>query len=761
MGGVQTARGLPDGAPTWSADRLGLRVRLPGRASALAPAIDIGCVLVVVVSVLVVGIVEGLGLSHRLESLGDLAAAALLAMVVLSLVRGGAVIRLPYLAMAYVGVVAIAALRADGLVRLAVSGHNFLFYQALALGLAALGPRERRNRAVLLTVVALMVVEFAITIVQAPIVRGVDQVVGTFGNYATSTLLLAIVTGACLAMGVYAAGTGGRWWLALGAILPLCSIWGATRSSLLIVPAAAGAICSATWWISRKSSDRRKRFGRPRLIAMTFLAVPAMILAAYAVADPSYLTFHHIRTRLFGSSESFSAVSSAGGLSRSTATSQPAGATVTTNNYRIAPGATISRATHHGPHRAGFISVRTRQLWQGVDYATPKLRAGVPYRISAYVKGSTGDPVQLIVGDSVFSPGSRNISPTGRWSHYSFPYTPARTGKTGVAVRIEKTGQSRFYVDAVRVGDRPTTLGTPLPGGAPDHEEVVTAPSDRILPGATITQLRRPGGIAAGYVEVRTGDRAFEGVDYTTTRLKAGASYPVSGYVRGQPGQYVQLIIGDSTFGPGSEDIRTTANWTRYSFEYSPGHSGKTGVAVRTVGPRTSQFFVKGIHVAGQRAALGSPPIGGEPRVLPSVHAQYQAAERVINGSVPSLLFGEGLGTSTYARNLGVKPTQRDARWAAYSDFGSLLVELGWVGVAVVATCALALGLGSVAAAKRAPPGSWTRALLLAYPGVLVATTAAALYGNPFRDVGSATIFWVLTGLVLASILEQRHRVEP
>jgi hypothetical protein len=177
-----------------------------------------------------------------------------------------------------------------------------------------------------------------------------------------------------------------------------------------------------------------------------------------------------------------------------------------------------------------------------------------------------------------------------------------------------------------------------------------------------------------------------------------------------------------------------------------------------------SKFYVDAVRVGNQRAVLGSPPIGGVPHVLPSVNTQYKAANRVIAGGPTSFLFGQGLGTSTYANNFGIRPTTRDARWAAYSDFGSLLVEVGWLGLAVMVACALGLGLGSVAAAKRAPPASWTRALLVAYPGVLVAVTAATLIGNPFRAVGSATIFWVLTGLVLASILEQRHRrgaVEP
>jgi hypothetical protein len=637
MGGAQTVQGprTPRVAPAWSAGRLGIRIRLPGRASGLASAIDIGCVLVVVIAVLLVGIVEGLGLSPRVELLGDLAAAVLLVLVVSSLVRGGAVITLPFLALAYMAVVAIAALRADGPLGVAVSGHNFLFYQALALGLAALGPRERRNRAVLLTVVALMVVEFAITIIQAPIVPTVDQVVGTFGNYATSTLLFAIVTAACLAVGVYAAGTGGGWWLALGAVLPLCSIWGATRISLLVVPAAGGAICVAAWWILR-GERARQHLRRPLIIASVFLAVPAVILASYAAFDPSYLQLAHVRARLFGSTE---------------------------------------------PHT------------------------------SANPKASARNPAGLI---SLPSPTANGIAK---------PSQELRPNKAIATYRVTP-GPIRY----------------------------------RINPGARLARLKGGGGVGNGYVRVKTpGKRLYEGVDYTTPRIKAGASYRISAYVRGIRGRALQVIVGDAIFGVGTENIRTTAHWRRYSFSYSPQRTGKTGVALRKLTRAKSKFFVDAVRVGEHGARLGSPP-PKLPRALPSVQEQYQAAERLIDGSPTSFLLGQGLGTSTFATNLGVKPTQRDARWTAYSDFGTLLVELGWLGVVVSAACALGLALGSIAAARRAPPGSWTRALLIAYPGVLVATAAATLYGNPFRGVGPATIFWVLTGLVLASILEQRDR---
>jgi hypothetical protein len=157
-------------------------------------------------------------------------------------------------------------------------------------------------------------------------------------------------------------------------------------------------------------------------------------------------------------------------------------------------------------------------------------------------------------------------------------------------------------------------------------------------------------------------------------------------------------------------------------------------------------------HVHGTRALTNIPGRG----------TQYRTAARLVDGSPMSFLFGIGLGATTYAENLGVEKPPHDERVAGYSDFGTLVVELGWLGVVVVAACAIALGLGSCAAARRAAPGSWTRALLIGYPGVLVTMAALAFFGAPFRNIGSATIFWILTGLALASILGRRpHAASP
>jgi hypothetical protein len=483
-------------APAWSADRHGLRIALRRRAAAVparidAAGIDAACVLVVVVAVLINGIVVLLGLPHRFELVGDAAAAALLVLAAVCVIRAGSPIRLPHLAIAFAVLLVIAAARSDDFLRLVVSARNFVLLPALALALAALGSSERRNRAVLLTVVGLMVVEFGVTIVQALTLSDVDLVVGTFGDYNGPQAAFALVAGGCLAFGVYAAGAGRLWWLALGAALPLFSIWAAIRIVPLVVPCAAGAVTVAAWWAWRGAPERRWRVRRPVVIGAAAVFAAAVLLAGYAIARPS-------------------------------------------------------------------------------DF-------------------------QLL---------------------------------TNSQVRQSYLQSSQFYAGA-------------------KHKHKATH-------------------------------------EHKTTH--------------------------------------------KNNATHKPGH--------RANGKRKPRS-----------------------RQVPGRLTQYKAAENLIERSPASFLFGAGLGKTTYAVNLGVhKPAERGAQLAGYSDFGTLLVELGWLGIAVTAGCAVGLGLGCLAGARRAPPGSWTRALLIGYPGVLTAMAALSFEGAPFRNEGSATIFWVLTGLVLASILEPRAR---
>lgn len=160
----------------------------------------------------------------------------------------------------------------------------------------------------------------------------------------------------------------------------------------------------------------------------------------------------------------------------------------------------------------------------------------------------------------------------------------------------------------------------------------------------------------------------------------------------------------------------------------------------------------------GSKAQETAPaPASKAPEPVPGRGAQYRIARELVSESPATFVLGVGLGATSYAENIGVEmPANKDLEVAGYSDAGTLLVETGWLGVIVATVIASALGLSSIAAARRARSGSWTQALLVAYPGIIVAMAAGVFHGAVFRNIGSATIFWVLTGLVLSVVINRR-----
>jgi hypothetical protein len=202
-GGVsaERPRGRIAGASV-TAGRFKVRVALGSARSYDQAPIDVGCVALLVIAVLVQGVVVAFDLPHRIELLGDLASVVLLAWALVAVMRRGGPIVVPYLAIALAALLVVAALRSDDLARLAVSARTFVLLPTLALVLGAMGARERRNRAVVLTVLALAVLEFAVTIVQTLTINNLDLIDGTFGDYSGPSTAFAILTGACLALGV-------------------------------------------------------------------------------------------------------------------------------------------------------------------------------------------------------------------------------------------------------------------------------------------------------------------------------------------------------------------------------------------------------------------------------------------------------------------------------------------------------------------------------------------------------------------------------
>jgi len=140
------------------------------------------------------------------------------------------------------------------------------------------------------------------------------------------------------------------------------------------------------------------------------------------------------------------------------------------------------------------------------------------------------------------------------------------------------------------------------------------------------------------------------------------------------------------------------------------------------------------------------------PRPFPGRLTQWRMAEREISTSPTKRLFGEGLGSATVAVNLGVSPEDLSANAAAasYSDFGTLLVERGWTGVALVGLIAVILGVTALRIARTLPGRLWTTALTLAVPGVLCVMAAYGMIASQLRNAAVALTFWVVIALGLS-----------
>jgi len=169
----------------------------------------------------------------------------------------------------------------------------------------------------------------------------------------------------------------------------------------------------------------------------------------------------------------------------------------------------------------------------------------------------------------------------------------------------------------------------------------------------------------------------------------------------------------------------------------------------------------RGVYLREATVVEDPDPNAGD-RPIPGRGEQIRTTIEAVSGGVGSFALGHGVGATSYAENLGVEqPTERSVALAGYSEAGTLLYELGWLGVALVAACGVALALSAIAAAPLTEPGTWARALLIGYPGVVVAMAVGGFHGTPFRNIGSAILFWVLTGVALGWALHVRRNQPP
>lgn len=184
--------------------------------------------------------------------------------------------------------------------------------------------------------------------------------------------------------------------------------------------------------------------------------------------------------------------------------------------------------------------------------------------------------------------------------------------------------------------------------------------------------------------------------------------------------------------------------------------------------PAGSSITVAAASVAftpgGRPATAPSPPTVAAPAPaaapaapVPGRLTQWRMAEDAISGSAASELFGTGLGAATVADGLGVQTQDLspDAAAASYSDFGTLLVERGWVGVGLVSLFALALVLAALRLFRSLPSGCWTTAYTTAVPGAVAVMAAYGMIADQLRNRAAALTFWLIVALGLSPLLER------
>jgi hypothetical protein len=233
------------------------------------------------------------------------------------------------------------------------------------------------------------------------------------------------------------------------------------------------------------------------------------------------------------------------------------------------------------------------------------------------------------------------------------------------------------------------------------------------------------------------GEYTAQVTNYNGTRIsiKKHATYTFSAYVRGATEARRQTVAVQIEWRDAKERILAT---TLGVSTVAPRHYRRfvaTGTAPTRAVSATPKIAVT--HVRSADSAIyadalqfrrGKRPIPYVERPenrrrralfvrgpFPGRLTQWRMADREISTSSARRLFGEGLGSATVAENLGVAPEDLspNAEAASYSDFGTLLVERGWTGVAAIALVAFILGLTALRIARRLPGRLWTTAFTL------------------------------------------------
>lgn len=138
---------------------------------------------------------------------------------------------------------------------------------------------------------------------------------------------------------------------------------------------------------------------------------------------------------------------------------------------------------------------------------------------------------------------------------------------------------------------------------------------------------------------------------------------------------------------------------------------------------------------------------------VPGRLTQWRWAAQAISSSFTNELFGLGTGAATVSENLGLRNQDLSPKLAAVSesDFGTLLVERGWIGVLIVVILAAGIVWTAIRTLRFSPSNRWTTAFTLAVPGAVCLMMGYGMIGDLLRNRPAALTFWLIIALGLSS----------
>lgn len=370
------------------------------------------------------------------------------------------------------------------------------------------------------------------------------------------------------------------------------------------------------------------------------------------------------------------------------------------------------------------------------------------------------------------------------WSPRLYP-TAART----VAGPPQATIGGSVMGDYLNAGIE--TQLVPTPGGVPLDVFRITSLSPGDFTAMLAEQDRSPIRVAPGHVyrftitagglgtaparvqpqiEWRTGPRSARGSlrgMVTTTlgsptslrpALGGGVLLQLSGVAPARATYAVPRVVIAGALPAGSIVLAYTPAFrqtgrTAARLAGGPGSSSTAGTTTQQPAPGRGAPLPS---TAARSPATGQPSPSSTTREthaelgpLPGHLTLLRTVVRGLSGSITHELFGFGLGSARlplYVNTADLTPQEAGTQ----SDAGTLLIERGWSGVAVVAVIAILLVILSVRLATGPGTGGWPSAFRLAVPGAITAMGAYALLGAMLQNHTAAITFWIILGLGLS-----------